>query len=86
MTTPSITDLLKYADLQMAAEAFLINKIPPFTLLSDRQQLVAALEAGNGHASKFTSTQANNFLDHWAVVAQQPNTDTGFSGTRRIQV
>ena len=86
MTTPSIADLLKYADLQMAAEAFLENRADPSTVLKDEAALTAALIRGNNHASKFTETQAKNFLAHWTVVAQQPNTGTGFSGTlfRRI--
>lgn len=38
MTSPSITDLLKYADLQTAAGAFLITKAPPYVLRSDPVQ------------------------------------------------
>ena len=81
MTTPSIADLLKYADLQMAAEAFLENPADPTNVLKDERSLTAALVSGNNHASKFTEIQAKQFLLEWEVVAQQPNTGTGFSGT-----
>ncbi len=76
MTTPTTADLLKYADLQMASEALLAN--PDGSLRTD---LKKALIDGNNHASKFTATQADNFLAHWQVIAQKPNTGTGFSGT-----
>lgn len=53
MTKPSIADILKYADLQMAAEAFLsiggASDAP-------RTNILSALIAGNGHASTFTET------------------------------
>ena len=81
MANPSIADLLKYADLQMAAEAFLTVLPIDGSALKSGQELLDALITGNGHASKFTETQAKNFLAHWTVVAQQPNTSTGFSGT-----
>jgi hypothetical protein len=79
MTTPTTAELLKYADLQMAAEAFLTN--PNGTIRTD---LVAALIDGNKHSSKFTKTQAEAFVDPnegWTVVDQRANTPTGFSGT-----
>lgn len=83
MTTPTIAELLKYADLQMAAEAFLrINKTGD--LISSGSFLVDALKEGNGRASRFTQTQAEAFADSttgWTVVAQRANTGTGFSGT-----
>ena len=81
MANPSIADLLKYADLQMAAEAFLTVLPIDGSALKSGQELLDALISGNGHASKFTETQAKNFLAHWTLVAQQPNTGTGFSGT-----
>ena len=81
MTTPSIADLLKYADLQMAAESFLTEEFPPYDLIIDSDRLELALTDGNKRSSKFTRTQAEEFLTNWEVVAQQPNTETGFSGT-----
>jgi hypothetical protein len=77
MTTPTISDLLKYADLQMAAEAFLVNTDTGALKTNLKQALID----GNSHASKFTVTQAQNFVYHWRVVAQKPDTTTGFSGT-----
>lgn len=76
MTTPTTIDILKYADLQMAAEALLVND--DGSLKSD---LKKALTEGNKHASKFTTPQADAFLSEWSVVAQRANTPSGFSGT-----
>ncbi|MBL0075977.1 MAG: hypothetical protein IPP41_08650 [Rhodocyclaceae bacterium] len=75
-TTPTIADYLKYANLQMAAEAFLVRA--DGTL---RDDIVTALKVGNNHASKFTQTQADAFVSQWEVVAQRADTPTGFSGT-----
>jgi hypothetical protein len=77
MTTPTATDLLKYVNLQMAAEAFLVD---PSTG-AFKPDLKVALTDGNELVSRFTQTQAKEFLKHWRVVAQMPNTETGFSGT-----
>ena len=76
MTTPTTVDILKYADLQMAAEALLVND--DGSLKSD---LKKALTEGNKHASKFTAPKADAFLAEWSVVAQRANTSSGFSGT-----
>lgn len=77
---PTIAEYLKYANLQMAAEAFLNDpdtgdKNYSGTALKD------ALVRGNRHASKFTETEAIKFTAEWEVVDQLPNTTTGFSGT-----
>lgn len=68
----------KLVSLQMAAEAFLIkaNGDP-----LEGNDLVSALERGNLHSSRFTAADAENFVSHWRVVAQQDDTSTGFSGT-----
>ncbi|BCO27611.1 hypothetical protein MIZ03_2500 [Rhodoferax lithotrophicus] len=62
----------------MAAEAFLVQDEATGQLKLD---LKTALKEGNNHNSKFTDPQADKFLAHWQVVAQKPNTTTGFSGT-----
>jgi hypothetical protein len=74
---PTVSEYLKYANLQMAAEAFLVEDLSGHV----KDDLIAALVRGNDHASKFTQLQAKNFTDHWQVKAQQPNTPSGFSGT-----
>lgn len=79
MPTPTIADYLKYANLQMAAEAFLYDEAT--RSVKAGQQLIDALKTGNDHASKFTATQSTDFTNQWEVVAQQANTSTGFSGT-----
>ncbi|KAB2908998.1 MAG: hypothetical protein F9K30_23335 [Dechloromonas sp.] len=78
MTTPTIAQYLKYANLQMAAEAFLVDsQDKPLT----GQQYIDALVRGNNHASYFTETEAIKFERDWEVVDQCKNTPTGFSGT-----
>ncbi len=72
------SDYLKYANLQMAAEAFLNNA--GVTSYSG-DALIAALKSGNGHNSRFTETQAEDFAAHWKVLDQDANTKTGFSAT-----
>ncbi|WP_202820703.1 hypothetical protein, partial [Variovorax sp. JS1663] len=79
-TAPTVADYLKYADLQMAAEAFLRNEKTGATSYFG-SDLIEALIQGNGHASRFTEVQATEFEKHWEVLDQQPNTLTGFSGT-----
>lgn len=76
MTTPTVADYLKYANLQMAAEAFLAND--DGSLKSDIKK---ALMDGNNHASNFTETEATKLNAEWRVVSQCPNTSSGFSGT-----
>jgi pyridoxine 5'-phosphate synthase PdxJ len=78
MTTNNATTLLKYAQLQMAAEAFLVNS--DGTTRSGTA-LVEALKRGNERVSKFPDVDASDFAGSYEVVAQQPNTFTGFSGT-----
>ncbi len=76
-TQPSISDYLKYVELQMAAEAFLVDD----TTGTVKSNLQDALIKGNGHASSFSPTEATEFLKHWTVVDQAANTGSGFSGT-----
>jgi hypothetical protein len=76
MTTPTIAGYLKYANLQMAAEAFLVDENGKL-----KTNLQQALTTGNNHASRFTETQATDFVKYWKVLDQCPNTGTGFSGT-----
>lgn len=49
MTTSTIASYLQYANLQMAAEAFLIDPDTKL-LLTNASKLTDALKAGNGHA------------------------------------
>ncbi|MDY0977509.1 hypothetical protein SOM61_21320 [Massilia sp. CFBP9012] len=81
MTNPSITEYLKYSTLQLAAEAFLRDE-NTCKLATTDAQIVTALLNGNGHASRFTNTEADAFIDNgWKVLDQCVNTGTGFSGT-----
>ena len=78
MTTSAIATYLKFANLQMAAEAFLTDQAG--ALLKD-ELLANALIAGNHHTSRFPEVVAQEFLNDYEIVAQQPNTSTGFSGS-----
>ena len=79
MSTNNLSTWLKYANLQMAAEAFLIDD--QGRQLFSGPLLEAALIKGNKHASKFTETQAKDFATRYKVIAHIPNTGSGFSGT-----
>ena len=77
MTATLAPTYLKFANLQMAAEAILSN----FNY-STPDGLLAALKFGNNRASKFTDVLAHQFIaDGWVVAAHQANAGTGFSGT-----
>jgi ELWxxDGT repeat protein len=73
MTTPSIQQLLRYANIQMASEALLDR--------FDDQVSDRALVLGNERASKFPPSLAAEFARRYTVVRHQKNTSTGFSGT-----
>jgi hypothetical protein len=77
---PTIADYFKYATLQMAAEAFLKDPKTGDDNYTGNL-LIDALKAGNNHASFFVETEAEKFANQWEVLAQQPNTASGFSGT-----
>jgi pimeloyl-ACP methyl ester carboxylesterase len=80
MSTLAINDYLKYANLQMATEAFIRDERTNL-LATERSEIIARLIAGNGHASRFTQNQADSFAEQWEVLDQKANTATGFSGT-----
>jgi hypothetical protein len=76
----SVNQYIKYANVQMAAESFIRSK-ESGDLQPSGQPLVDALINGNGHNSRFTKPQAENFATHWIALDQRANTPTGFSGT-----
>ncbi len=65
MKVSTIADYLKYANLQMAAEAFLVN---PDGFVKD--DILRALFDGNKRSTKFTQPQAEDFNKLWQVVDQ----------------
>lgn len=71
--TNTVATYLKYANVQMAAEADLA--------LFSNQATVESLTYGNNRSSKFPITLANQFSKDWEVVDHKANTSTGFSGT-----
>lgn len=80
MTAPTIAEYLKYAHLQMAAEAFIRDE-KTNRLDNNGVAYVNALISGNDHSSRFVASQADKFTGEWEVLDQRPNTKTGFSGT-----
>ena len=93
MTIPSISRLLDYARVQMAAEALYrfdsreqeesgegLLKLGD-TSFDSGLITEKILTDGNGHPSKFTATDAKAFAQEWEVVEHISNTGSGFSGT-----
>lgn len=58
MTFPTIAEYLKYANLQMAAEAFLVEENGEV-----KADIPRALREGNNRSLLFTQTQAEAFAD-----------------------
>lgn len=83
--TNSVQQYLRYANVQMAAESLfgLTSQVEAVGELNQAILNIEVLEAGNRHASRFTTSQATQFLNEegWQVVRHQQNTSTGFSGT-----
>jgi hypothetical protein len=85
---PTVAEYLKYANLQMAAEAlygFDANVTPgqaPKRIYAGAL-VQSDLLTGNRHASKFTPTEVelSKLTTDWVVVEHVSNTETGFSGT-----
>ena len=87
-----IVELLKFANLQMAAESFLQPR-PNYLSgggdhldASDPTSFRIMLGEGNTHSSRFSAAQAIEFSQDWDVVAHKANAPlvaggTGFSGT-----
>ena len=92
MAAPTPAEMLKYANLQLAAEALydfrakLTPSQTPGDLISTEGHYFDAirpdiLTTGNEHASRFAPTEAAAFAAQWKVVDHLSNTTTGFSGT-----
>lgn len=76
-----ISTYLKYAHLQIAAEAFYgLKNAQPWTPFDD-PITKEMLTTGNTRSSRFTETDADWFSQTWTVVEHISNTTTGFSGT-----
>ena len=79
--TKEISTYLKYANLQMAAEAFIAPRNSAPSTPAAGALLTGVLTVGNTRSSKFTQVQADEFVKDWTVVEHISNTATGFSGT-----
>ena len=85
MANNQINQLLEFANMQMAAEAFLLRDVDGGAL-PDNVEMVRRLTQGNTHTNIFTPTQATQFTTQFEVVAQYRNDPletggTGFSAT-----
>ena len=76
----SSSRLLTFANIQIAAEAFLQGLPAPGTD-EHRTKLAERLQEGNGRTSIFTPTAAAQFSSEFQVIDHIQNTSTGFSGT-----
>ncbi|MBO7081353.1 MAG: hypothetical protein J6V99_04875, partial [Neisseriaceae bacterium] len=85
--TFTATELLTYANLQIAAETLYGKLKAPAGNPSDltangkAELTVKNLKDGNMHSSLFSETQAKEFVENWEIVSHLPNTSSGFSGT-----
>ena len=80
--TTEISTYRKYANLQMAAESLFAVPKGALPGTAGVQMTVGTLTLGNERSSRFTATQAQQFLDEgWQLVEHTSNTSTGFSGT-----
>jgi hypothetical protein len=79
--TTQLANQLKYANLQLAAEAFFVPKTDTPGKTYDGAIAARQLTEGNTRSSKFTTESAEEFSKDWAVVEHKANTTTGFSGT-----
>ena len=64
MTTPTTAELLKYADLQMAAEAFLTN--PNGTIRTDLKAVLIDAQCPPAAGSKLIQLKSS-WRDHYAL-------------------
>lgn len=80
MSQPTISSFLKYAELQLAAEAFITDEKTD-VLYGANLPLINALTIGNFRNSKFSEMQAVRFSEHWEALDQKKNSGSGFSGT-----
>lgn len=79
--TTAIATYLKFANIQIAAEALYGKKTAPVDATYEGALTVDNLTTGNERTSVFTLTQAKEFSLDWEVVEHKSNTSTGFSGT-----
>ncbi|OGA04114.1 MAG: hypothetical protein A3H35_09190, partial [Betaproteobacteria bacterium RIFCSPLOWO2_02_FULL_62_17] len=86
MADERIERLLEYANQQLAAEAFLSRFDDDEPGRPPENRILARLQSGNGHASKFVFSEAEKFAAEYEVLAQFRNDSllaggSGFSGT-----
>lgn len=73
-----ISTYLKYAHLQIAAEAFIAPKNSTPANIDFASLAGSVLTEGNTRSSRFTPTDAEWFEKDWEVVEHISNTPTGF--------
>ncbi len=76
MANGQINKLLEFANMQMAAEAFLARETDSIPNQPAQSDIEARLKEGNTHTNIFTPTQATQFTDTntgYDVIAQYRN-------------
>ncbi|MEX2164957.1 MAG: hypothetical protein WD823_12030, partial [Sulfuricaulis sp.] len=73
MAKGQISKLLEFANMQMAAEAFLSRLGDDTPNIPPAGQIQARLTQGNTHASTFTPIQAEQFTAQYEVLTQYRN-------------
>ena len=91
MPINQISTLLKFVNLQMAAEAIFdfdpqpepnaVEPQRPGATIVDRSITPAELRVGNKRSSRFPTPLAEEFSRQFKIVEHISNTETGFSGT-----
>ena len=87
MSQPTPQVLQTYTLLQIAAEALLGRNPADPAALPGSGAIAPVLNVerlstvGNGHSTRMTQQQAEQFAREWKVISRQPNTATGFSAT-----
>ena len=91
MPINQISTLLKFVNLQMAAEAIFdfdpqpepnaVEPQRPGATIVDRSITPAELGVGNKRSSRFPTPLAEEFSRQFKIVEHISNTETGFSGT-----
>lgn len=86
MTINQASTILKFANIQMAAEAIFgfdpkIRTLTPGEVVTNRSITAEDLTAGNLRTNAFAAVPANEFKDQFRIVEHKSNTVTGFSGT-----
>lgn len=86
MPTNQVSIYLKYANLQMAAEALFDQRNQPPGSVFAGPIRPEVLTLGNERSSRFPTALAEQFALDWTVVEHKSDTKTGFRGRRMTRL